>query len=59
VDDPYAGRLVIAERRRDQAALTAHLHAPDTISFVDRWRDTIRGKILKYDVLRERGLTDE
>ncbi|TPN56100.1 MULTISPECIES: putative quinol monooxygenase [unclassified Mesorhizobium] len=59
VDDPLAGRLLVAERWRDQAALTAHLHATDTMAFVGRWGDTIRGEILKYDVLRKRGLMDE
>jgi quinol monooxygenase YgiN len=59
VDDPLAGRLLIAERWRDQAALTAQLHAADTMAFVDRWGDTIRGEVLKYDVLRERALMDE
>lgn len=59
VDDPLAGRLLIAERWRDQAALTAHLHAADTMAFVGRWGDSIRSEILKYDGLRERGLMDE
>lgn len=59
VDDPLAGRLLIAERWRDQEALTAHLHATDTMAFVARWGPTIRGEIFKYDALRERGLMDE
>ena len=59
VDDPLAGRLLIAERWRDQAALTAHLDATDTMGFVDRWGPTIRGEVFKYDALRERGLMDE
>jgi quinol monooxygenase YgiN len=59
VDDPLAGRLLIAERWRDQAALTAHLQATDTIAFVGRWSRTIRGEISKYDALNERGLMDE
>ena len=59
VADPLAGRLLVTERWIDQAALTAHLHAADTMAFVDRWGDTIRGEVLKYDVLRERGLMDE
>ena len=59
VDDPTAGRLLIAERWRDQAALTAHLNAPDTLAFVDRWRDRIKGDVLLYDVTRERPLVGE
>jgi quinol monooxygenase YgiN len=59
VDDPLAGRLLIAERWRDQAALTAHLNATDTTAFVGRWGHTTRGEILKYDALCERGLMAE
>ncbi|WP_248305140.1 putative quinol monooxygenase [Devosia sp. 1566] len=59
MDDPHAGRLLIAERWRDQAALTAHLHSSDTVAFVGRWGDAMRGEILKYDARRERGLMDE
>jgi quinol monooxygenase YgiN len=59
VDDPLAGRLLIAERWSDQTALTAHLHATDTLAVVGQWGDTIRGEVLKYDVLRERALMDE
>jgi len=59
VDDPLAGRLLIAERWRDQAALTAHLQATDTTAFVGRWGRAIRGEISKYDALNERGLMDE
>lgn len=58
VDDPLAGRLLIAERWRDQTALDAHLHATDTIAFVGRWGHAIRGEIRKYDASRERGLME-
>ena len=58
VDDPLAGRLLIAERWRDQAALTAHLHASETVAFLARWDKLFRGGILKYDALRERDLME-
>lgn len=53
VDDPVAGRLLVAERWRDQSALTAHLSAADTMRFVRKWRDRTRGEIMKYDATRE------
>lgn len=59
VDDPRAGRLLIAERWKDQAALTAHLPATDTMAFVGRWDHAIRGEILKYDALRGRVLLED
>lgn len=59
VDNLIAGRLLIAERWRDQTALTAHLQATDTVAFVGRWSHTMRGEIFKYDALNERGLMDE
>ena len=31
LDDPRVGRMLMVERWRDQAALTAHLAAPETI----------------------------
>lgn len=58
VDDPLTGRMLVAERWRDQAALTAHLHAPDTVAFVGRWQGRMRGNIVKYDAMNERALMD-
>ena len=59
IDDALAGRLLIAERWRGQAALTAHLHAADTMALVAKWGHAIRGELLKYDALRERDLMEE
>ena len=58
LDDPDAGRLLIAERWTGQEALTAHLHADDTRAFVDRWQARMWGDIRKYEVLHE-GELDE
>jgi quinol monooxygenase YgiN len=58
IDAPESGRLLIAERWADQAALNAHLAAADTIAFVDRWRGRIQGDIRKYDATNERDLMD-
>jgi quinol monooxygenase YgiN len=56
VADPQAGRLLIAERWRDQAALTAHLEAADTAAFIERWQHRMRGDIRKYDASNGREL---
>ncbi len=59
LDDPETGRLLVAERWRDQAALTAHLEAEDTLAFVNRWQGRMRGDIRKYDASNERALGDD
>ncbi|CAN7734349.1 putative quinol monooxygenase [Neorhizobium sp. LjRoot104] len=58
VDDPRSGRLLISERWVDQAALSAHLQAGDTIAFVSRWNRTMRGELRKYDASTERDIMD-
>jgi quinol monooxygenase YgiN len=58
VDDPHAGRLLISERWADQAALSAHLLAADTIAFIRRWSGKMRGEIRKYDAFNERDIMD-
>ncbi|TWB21836.1 quinol monooxygenase YgiN [Nitrospirillum amazonense] len=58
VEDPSAGRLLVAERWRDQASLSAHLDAPDTRAFVGKWQGRMAGDIRKYDAANERSLMD-
>ncbi|NKL55083.1 putative quinol monooxygenase [Rhizobium leguminosarum] len=58
VDDPAAGRLLIAERWADQEALSAHLDAEQTKAFVARWQRRMRGDVKKFDASNERGLLD-
>lgn len=58
VDDPHAARLLISERWADQAALSAHLQAADTIAFISRWSGKMRGDIRKYDACNERDIMD-
>jgi quinol monooxygenase YgiN len=58
VDDPQSGRLLISERWVDEAALSAHLRAADTIAFVSRWNGKTRGEIRKYDASNERDIMD-
>lgn len=59
LDDPLAGRMLVVERWRDEAALTAHLEAPETVAFVGRWRGRMQGDVLKYDAANERQLVSE
>ncbi len=59
VDDAGDARLLIAERWTGQAALSAHLQAPDTVAFVQRWQGRMRGDIRKYDASNERELGDD
>jgi quinol monooxygenase YgiN len=58
VADPHAGRLLIAERWSDQAALSNHLGAVETEAFVRRWQGRIQGDIRKYDASNERDLLE-
>jgi quinol monooxygenase YgiN len=58
LDDPETGRLLIAERWTDQAALSAHLDAEETKAFVARWQGRMRGDVRKFDASNERGLLD-
>ncbi|NTF91618.1 antibiotic biosynthesis monooxygenase [Agrobacterium rhizogenes] len=58
VEDPQSRRLLISERWTDQAALSAHLRASDTIAFVSRWSGKMRGEIRKYDATNERDIMD-
>lgn len=57
--DVASGRLLVAERWRDEAALAAHLAADDTVAFVSRWQDRTSGNVRKYDACNERSLTKE
>jgi quinol monooxygenase YgiN len=56
LDDTEAGRLLVAERWADQAALTSHLLAEDTLAFIERWQSRMRGDIRKYDASNEKEL---
>ncbi|MBY5358377.1 antibiotic biosynthesis monooxygenase [Rhizobium leguminosarum] len=58
VDDLQAGTLLISERWADQTALSAHLDAADTVSFVGRWQGRMQGDVRKFDASNERGLMD-
>jgi quinol monooxygenase YgiN len=52
------GRMLVSERWRDQHSLTAHLAAPDTAAFIQRWSHRMVGNIVKFHTMNERGLTD-
>lgn len=52
--DAAAGRLLVAERWRDKAALAAHLRASETVAFVSRWQSEMLGDVHQYDAENER-----
>lgn len=56
LEDVHAGRLLVVERWQHQAALSAHLEAPHTLKFVEKWMHRMKGDVQKYDVLNERPL---
>ncbi|WP_421589605.1 putative quinol monooxygenase [Rahnella aceris] len=58
VQDCLAGKLLISERWENQIALRAHLESAETVAFIDRWQNSMKGEILKYDVFNERGLME-
>jgi quinol monooxygenase YgiN len=56
LEDPQCGKLILLERWADQAALSAHLNAGNTVEFVNRWEGLMRGDLRKYDAINERAL---
>lgn len=41
-------KMTAFERWEEQAALTAHLHASGTTSFVEQWKGRMRGDVLTF-----------
>jgi len=56
--DPSIGRMLVAERWRDQQSLTAHLQRPETLAFVQAWSGRMQGDVRRYDASNERPLSD-
>jgi quinol monooxygenase YgiN len=56
IENTQLGKLILSERWSDQAALSAHLSALDTVQFVNRWEGLVRADIRKYDASNERDL---
>lgn len=57
LDDRPTGRFLVAERWRDQEALTAHLARAETLAFLKTWGDRMKGDLQTYEVTEEmRGL---
>jgi quinol monooxygenase YgiN len=57
-DDPTTGRMLVAERWRDQQSLTAHIQRKETVAFVQKWSGRMQSDVLKYDASNERSLLD-
>ena len=56
LEDAAKGRMLVAERWRDQAALSNHLEAADSLAFVARWHGRMAGHVRKFDAGNERSL---
>ncbi len=58
LDDANTGRMLVVERWQDQASLTNHLRRQETVTFLKKWENKIRGDIQKFDASHERLLMD-
>lgn len=59
IDSEEDGTVLVYERWRDQAALTAHLSQPAVISILGAWGDRIdTSGVRKFDASNERGFMD-
>ncbi len=50
LDDRPTGRFLVAERWRDQDALTAHLARAETLAFLSEWGERMKGDLQTYEV---------
>jgi quinol monooxygenase YgiN len=57
LDDASAGRMLVAERWRNQASLTAHLKGAQAAAF-QKWDNRIKIDVLRYDASNEGPLFD-
>jgi len=53
LDDRPTGRFLVAERWRDQAALTCHLARAETLAFLKTWGDRMKGDLQTYEVMED------
>jgi len=58
VDDAATGSILVSERWRDQAALSAHLATSEVAALMEKWGGKFEIAARKYDVSNERGLAD-
>lgn len=54
--DAAEGRVLVAERWRDEAALAAHLRDERTTAFLSRWATRLQGEVRVFDTVNERRL---
>nr|WP_280528892.1 putative quinol monooxygenase [Aureimonas jatrophae] len=55
-DGEAEGRMLVMERWRDQAALSAHLAAEGTVAFLARWQSRMTGEVETFDAANQRPL---
>ncbi|AXS40734.1 antibiotic biosynthesis monooxygenase [Breoghania sp. L-A4] len=53
LDDRPTGRFLVAERWRDQKALTAHLARAETLAFLKDWGGRMKGDLQTYEVMED------
>ena len=58
LDCALTGRMLIAERWRDQKSLTKHLETKQTLWFLGKWENRFNSDVHKYDISNERSLAD-
>lgn len=58
LDDEAAGSVLVLERWRDEAALSAHLEAPEIADLLGKWHGRLTLEVSKYDLSNERGMAD-
>ena len=58
LDDAAAGTVLVYERWRDQAALSAHLAQPMIAEIMGGWFDKVSIEVLKFDATNPRGPMD-
>lgn len=59
IDDAAAGTVLVYERWRDDAALSAHLSQPAVLDVLGAWADKVdMSGIRKFDAANPRGFAD-
>jgi len=58
LDDEAAGTVLVLERWRDEASLTAHLSTPEIAELMGKWQGRLNVEVSKFDLANERGMAD-
>lgn len=58
LDDKSTGRMLVAERWQDKAALTSHLKRDETVMFLNKWGNMLKNDVRIFDASNEQTLMD-